>query len=47
MPTVVVDHKVKDQKVWLAWKKREEFFEPSTSRTFARLSIRKIRRGWQ
>ena len=28
MPTVVVHHKIKDKKVWLASKKRAEFLEP-------------------
>ena len=28
MPTVVVHHKIKDKKVWLASKKRAEFFGP-------------------
>ena len=28
MPTVIAHHKIKDKKVWLASKKRAEFFEP-------------------
>ena len=28
MPTVIVHHKIKDKKVWLASKKRAEFFGP-------------------